>query len=194
MENAYLGPLERRLRRTLSPAAAEDVYDAVRQHALDKLSAYEGRSSLRTWLNGVARRKVRESWRRARRQERVAAMTHELGHVMGEQAGDPELAYLRRHFSHQFKAAMRSALVALNERDRALFRKHLVEAKNVDALARDLGVHRATAARRVARIREDLVQRIHETLAAELGLAPGEAKSLRALLVDQLDLSVTRLL
>lgn len=78
---------------------------------------------------------------------------------------DPELEYLRRLYTHEFRLAFETAAAKLDAGERNALRAQYVHRLGIDAIANLLGIHRATAARRVANARERL---LGETLAKAL--------------------------
>jgi RNA polymerase sigma-70 factor (ECF subfamily) len=107
---------------------------------------------------------------------------------------DPELGYLRERYRDHVDAAMRAALAALPEQPRALLRYTVVDGWTVDRIGALYGVHRATAARRVAAAREELGAAIRAELAARLAISIDEVDSIVRLVQSRIDVSVERLL
>jgi hypothetical protein len=71
-----------------------------------------------------------------------------------------ELALLQRQCGTEFRAAFRCAFVSLTPRDRNLIRPHIVDRLAIDGIAMRYGIHRATAARRLAQARGTLIKRL----------------------------------
>jgi RNA polymerase sigma-70 factor (ECF subfamily) len=118
----------------------------------------------------------------------------DLGRVVESAGADPELEYLRARYGGHLATALAKAVDALSDRDRALLRMHHARAMTVDELGRLFGVHRATAARWVARARQDLLAAVAKELSAILGIDGAEAASLIRLVDSRLDLSLRGLL
>ncbi|MEZ4444561.1 MAG: sigma-70 family RNA polymerase sigma factor [Polyangiaceae bacterium] len=176
-----------------APAAQAEIQQQLREHLLvargerpAKLTDYVGRGRLTSWLRVVA---VRLALDERRRHKPAAAIS-----VDDAVSDDPELEYLKQRYKPEFQAAIQKALEALEPRDRTLLRMSLVDGLDIDAIGQVYEVHRATAARWLARAREALFKRTKATLEAELGLRPDEFHSLLRLVRSQLDLSVCRLL
>ena len=110
-------------------------------------------------------------------------------------ASDPELGYLRDHYRADVDAAMRAALAALPDQPRALLRYSVVDGWTVDRIGALYGVHRATAARRVAAAREELGSAIRAELRPPASRSPS-ARSTRScrLVQSRIDVSLERLL
>jgi RNA polymerase sigma-70 factor (ECF subfamily) len=70
----------------------------------------------------------------------------------------------------------------------------VVDGLSIDALGEIYGVHRATAARWIAKIREDLLARTREAFSARAKVGRAEFESLLRLARSQLDVSLRRVL
>jgi RNA polymerase sigma-70 factor (ECF subfamily) len=168
----------------------------VREHLLvarnadgPKLASYAGRGPLEGWLRIVA---VRSAISMLRRQRTDSADVDEaLADVLTD---DVELAYVRAEHASDFKAAFHEALAALSEQDSAVLRLYVVDDLTIDDIGRLYGVHRATAARWVGRIRASLFEETRRRLAARLGLDEQEFESLVGVLLSRLEVSLTRVL
>ena len=88
------------------------------------------------------------------------------------------------------KQAIASALGELPARERAVLRMHFVNELGIDPIAKLLGVHRATAARQLSRIKHDVVSRVRGLLAERWG----SDSDVLARVASQVDLSLERLL
>jgi RNA polymerase sigma-70 factor, ECF subfamily len=75
-----------------------------------------------------------------------------------------------------------------------LLRYSVIDGWNVDRIAELYGVHRATAARRVAAAREQLGESIRAELAARLEISTDEVDSIVRLVQSRVDVSLARLL
>jgi RNA polymerase sigma-70 factor (ECF subfamily) len=107
---------------------------------------------------------------------------------------DLELGYLRERYRADVDAAMRAGLAALAEQARALLRYSVVDGWSVDRIGALYGVHRATAARRIAAARIQLGAAIRSELAARLAISFGEVDSIVRLVQSRIDVSLERLL
>lgn len=152
-----------------------------------RITEYTGRGPLRGWLSVIATRDVLD----LRRHER-----HEV--ALGEQTLDglespeldPELQYLKAGYRAAFRAAFRGAFAALEPHERDLIRRHHIDGETVDQLAARHAIHRATAARWVARARERLLITTRARLAEALQLDDRELDSILAVVQSRLDLSL----
>ena len=89
---------------------------------------------------------------------------------------------------------MRTALAALPDQPRALLRYSVVDGWTVERIGALYGVHRTTAARRVAAAREELGSAIRAELAARLAISVGDVDSIVRLVQSRIDVSLERLL
>ncbi|MBL4687844.1 MAG: sigma-70 family RNA polymerase sigma factor [Nannocystaceae bacterium] len=179
---------------------AHDARDDARQVVLakllvpgsEKLSAYGGRGSLSHWVRAVTVRQAISLSRRRGTMERVVA---EPSAQDPDVAPDPELAFLKAHYRERFKAAFSETVEALPAPDRTLLRLRFVDGLTLDQVARVRDVHRATAARHLARLRKLLLAGVRERLQADAGLANDrEVASALRLVESNLELSLPRIL
>ena len=89
-----------------------------------------------------------------------------------------------------FVRALTAAVEQLSERDRSVLRCHLVERMSIDRIGEVYSVHRATAARWLASIRERLFERTRENLTARLEIGTSEYDSIMRLIQSQLHVSL----
>ena len=107
---------------------------------------------------------------------------------------DPRLHAVRRQQQALVKAALEAALASLDARDRNLLRMSLVHAVGIDEIGRVYQVHRATAARWLERIRDQLRKATIAGLRGQLGLDRDEVESLIGAAESGLEISFHRLL
>jgi len=172
-------------------ALADDVRTAVRDRVLahggkSKLAEYQGRGDLRGWLRVVA---LREALQLLRARRREAPMPEDLAAKLAIEP--PALAGPERDV---FRAAFASAFAALTARERNLLRQHYVHGATVDELGGFYRVHRATAARWIAQIRETLLVRTRRHVGDALRLTGTELDSAMAKAADHLDYSLRQTL
>jgi len=155
------------------------------------LASFSGRGDLGSYIRVIA---TRELVRMITKDRRTVAFDNAsfLDHL--SPVADPELRYLRDHYRADVDAAIRAALAGLDEEARALLRYSVIDGWNVDRIAELYGVHRATAARRVAAAREQLGESIRAELAARLEISTDEVDSIVRLVQSRVDVSLARLL
>ncbi|HEY2746921.1 MAG TPA: sigma-70 family RNA polymerase sigma factor [Polyangia bacterium] len=155
------------------------------------LAEYSGRGELGGWLRIAL---GRELVRLRRRQERHQRLDTGEAALLADRQDDPETAYLKAHYQREFKDAFAAALGELADEERRALRYAIVERLSIDQIAQLEGVHRATAARDVARARAQLAEKTRLALQTRLRVEPAQLDSILRLVSSQLDLSVRRLL
>jgi RNA polymerase sigma-70 factor (ECF subfamily) len=108
--------------------------------------------------------------------------------------GDPELAYLRSRYARELEGALSMALEGLSPRERNLLRQHYRDGLSLDAVARLYRVHRATAARWLADVRQAVLVRVRDTLRAGGALSDSELDSIVRMARSGFDLGISTLL
>lgn len=147
---------------------------------------YAGRGPLGGWLRITASREVVRLLRSSRREV-------ELGDQLVDgatTASDPVLSRLKDRYRRELADAFHTALAELGPRDRTLLRYQLVDTLSIDDIAAIYRVHRATAARWLARVRDDLIESTRGLLAEKLGIADDEVQSVLRLVRSELNISV----
>lgn len=182
--------------------ASRDQADEVRSHLRRILfvsepgrpaaaSEYSGRGDLRSYLRVVATRELVRVIDKGRRE--VAIDEHSFLDKLAP-ATDPVLGYVRERYRADVDAAIRAALAGLAAESRALLRYSVVDGWTIDRIGALYGIHRATAARRVAAARDELGEAIRGELAARLAISVDEVDSVVRLVQSRVDVSLERLL
>jgi RNA polymerase sigma-70 factor (ECF subfamily) len=173
-------------------ALAADVRDAVRERVLSgttggpaKITEYRGRGDLRGWLRVVA---VREALDVLRARRREAPLDRDA--VLAERLDDAGPADMTTAERRVYRDAFASALATLSPRERNLLRQQYLYGATVDELAALYGVHRATAARWVGRVRELVLRRTRRHVGEALRLAGDELDSVMGRIASHLDYSL----
>jgi RNA polymerase sigma-70 factor (ECF subfamily) len=175
--------------------AAADLVDEVKQRLRTQLlvvaggkpagiAAFRGRGSLRGWVRVAATRelvRLEQHSRRARPLEDA---------FLDDAAGDPAVELLKARYRAELSAAIKDAVGRLSSEDRTLLRHHLIDRLSIDELGARYSVHRATAARWLARARSALVAATETELAVRLRLAPDEVTSVIRMVASRLDASL----
>ncbi len=154
-----------------------------------KIGSYGGRGPLDQWLAAAV---AREAISRRRTAARRRALLDDAAEQLAP--ADPELGFLKTHYRAEFKAAFEDALSALAPNDRTVLQHRFVDELTLDQLAAASGVHRATAARWLARIRGELLTSTRHGLHRRLGIEGSEIDSLVRLIASNFEVSVRRLL
>jgi RNA polymerase sigma-70 factor (ECF subfamily) len=155
------------------------------------IAEYSGRGALGGWLRVALGRELVRLAKKG--QKEPQALPDEL-ELLAADDDDPETAYLKTHYRTEFKQAFAAALEGLDAAERRALRYSIVERLSIDDVARLDGVHRATAARQVARARERLTEETRRILRERLVVDPDELQSILRLIESQVDVSVRRLL
>jgi RNA polymerase sigma-70 factor (ECF subfamily) len=155
-----------------------------------RIQEYAGRGSLRSWLRIAA---LREGLRILERTKSSQPIEEVQQFADGAAGDDVELAYMRALYGDAFRSAFRQAFSDLAPADQVILRQAYLEGMGIDRLGAELGVHRATAARRVARARSNLLESTRRALAADLDVDPSQIDSIIRLLGSQLEASVSAL-
>jgi RNA polymerase sigma-70 factor (ECF subfamily) len=195
-DRAYLTGLGRQLGRF---AAMPAFVDEVRQELRDKLfvgsggspakiGEYAGDGPLGSWVRVVALRAAVNLRRRS--------PVVDGGGRAGELAapGDPEVDYRQEHYRKAFDEALRGAVAALDPDHLYVLRRHLGQGVALEALAAELGVHRATVVRRLAAARTSLRWEARRRLEAALGAGDSELESLVRVLRSRIGVMLPTLL
>jgi RNA polymerase sigma-70 factor, ECF subfamily len=182
----------------LEPHQRQDVIQELRVQLLvgtstrpAKIAQYRGQSELRHWLRAVA---LRDAYRVARKAQRELALDDVVLASVAVLDRDPGLAHLKELCRVELRNACAAALAVLPRSDRLLLRQHYLDRLTVDELAPLQNVHRATVARRIARVRDDLTSAILRDLGQRLQVSREELHSLMRLVRSQIDISLDRLL
>ncbi|NUP12311.1 MAG: transcriptional regulator [Polyangiaceae bacterium] len=155
-----------------------------------RIATYSGQGFLENWLRVAAVR----AFVNAERGKKIATARDDETLSSLADGHDLELDFLKVHYRSSFRAAFASAIKGLSSSDRLILRLSVLQNLSCDDLAVTLGVHRATAARRVARAKQLLVEGTRKELATSLRVDEGELASILKLVEDNLDLSLSRLL
>jgi len=157
--------------------------------AAARIYGYGGRGPLAAWLRVIAVRALVE-----RRRKAGTAADDDAVADLATPEIDPELDLIRRKYAAEFRTAFAAVVGELEPADRALLRQHHLDGVSLDALARLHGVHRATAARRLAATRDLIFARVRRRLLGELRVGGDTVDSIIRLVRSELDLSLERYL
>jgi len=159
--------------------------------SLPRIADYDGQGTLANWLRVTAIRLFIDLTRRKDR-AREALIVDQLPEVA---AGfDIPLAAIKQEYRAAVSAALVQAVRELAPPDRVILRQHLAFHMSIDELGAALGIHRATAARRVARARTQLITNVRRIVAEKLALDATELVEVCELVISGLDLSLRDLL
>lgn len=139
------------------------------------LSGFRGRGSLDGWIRVTATRAAHRVLRSGARVPPTERIEDELLDGVWR---PPERDVLRAECHDAFAEAMTGAFAALAASDRRGLRSHYRDGLSIDVLAEAWKVHRATAARRIARARGELRERTLATLQTRFDLSKTSAARL----------------
>jgi RNA polymerase sigma-70 factor, ECF subfamily len=185
------------VRRFASPSlAADDLRQALheklfvgREDRPPKIAEYSGQGFLQNWIRITAVRTFTDLARAAQRRredpddELVVAASEDL-----------ELAFLKQRYRGVFKEAFEQAISALDSRDRNMLRHSVVRGLGIDQIAAIYHIHRATAARRLGKARDALLEATRRGLMDRLRIDRQELDSVMDLIRSRLDVSIHRVL
>ncbi|HEX2657208.1 MAG TPA: sigma-70 family RNA polymerase sigma factor [Polyangia bacterium] len=159
--------------------------------AAPKLTTYSGQGKLAGWV-GIAAQRIALMMRRHEAAEERAAegASAEAERMLSR---DPELAFMKQKLRDGFRDALSRALATLEDRERMIYRLHLVDGLTVETIGRMYSVSHSTVSRWLAKAREAVLAEAQRLLKEQEGLTPDEFASVAALMVSQLDLSVSRI-
>ena len=193
-DRAYLAQMGAYLVR-LGPTPA--FVDEVRQEVRDKLftsdaappriAEYHGKGALANWVRVVA---LRVAMNMRRQPWPAADDDSELDRPAPD---NPEMDCEEERYREAFDEVIRGAVAALDDEQRRILRRHFADGLTLDALAVELGVHRATVARRLAAARAALRIEARRRLQIALGVRESEMESLARVMRSRLDLSLRSL-
>jgi DNA-directed RNA polymerase specialized sigma24 family protein len=107
---------------------------------------------------------------------------------------NPEESMSNRFVRSEMQQALSRSVQELNAEDRLLVKLYYFDNLRLREAGAVLGVHEATASRRLTRIQSDLRKRVSEILVAERGWTKAEAERSFSEVGQQLDTDVEALL
>lgn len=174
----------------LEQALREQLFVSAPPRGEPLIASYSGRGQLRNWLRIIA---VRTAGKFLDKGRREVQMTESMLGELGPASADPELEHLKQTYRGEFRRAFEQALASLSSRDRVLLGHTYVDRLTIDEIGTIYSVHRATAARRVARAREALLTRTRQTLMQQVKIDRSEYDSIMRLIESQLPVSFSQL-
>ena len=183
-------------RMRIGPPRASDVKQLVRQRLFvgdgvpGKIVEYAGRGDLRRWVRSVAVRTCLNDLRKGKHE--VLTDDDQLIAQQAMPGDDPELAYMKRTYAHEFHASFAEALANLGAREQTLLRYHHVDGLNIDEIGAIYRVHRVTAFRWLEKAKEKLVEATLARMRTRLNVSARELDSVLRLIRSQVHLSLVR--
>jgi RNA polymerase sigma-70 factor (ECF subfamily) len=106
---------------------------------------------------------------------------------------DPELSFIKERYRDRVRAATQRALEVLDDRERMIFRLHLVDGVTVERIGQVYGVSHSTVSRWFAAARGKVLDEAQRVIREELKISAADFDSLRRLVISQLDVSLSML-
>lgn len=169
-----------------------------------KLAYYSGRGSLAGWLRAVVAQLAVDTFRKQSKlvQTEEDADLDRLAQEVQVAQGQPALAGMQnpeesmsnRFARTELQQALSKSVKELNAEDRLLVKLYYFDNLRLREAGAALGVHEATASRRLTRIQTDLRKRVGEILMAERGWTKAETERSFAEVGQYLDTDVEALL
>ena len=103
---------------------------------------------------------------------------------------DPELSYLKQHYRSEFTECVSRALDTLAAKDRTLLKYRFADGLGIDAIGKIYGVHRATAARWLAKARQAFLDGVSEQLGRKFAVSEPEYQSILRLVRSRIDIDL----
>jgi RNA polymerase sigma-70 factor (ECF subfamily) len=155
-----------------------------------KIAEYSGVGELKAWLRVTGVRTLVDMARAAPDKERPF---EEEGPVAVPSPGDdPETQYLKRTYHAEMRKAFEDAAAQLSAEERNVLREHYAHGLSIDQIAAAHGIHRATAARRIAGAREALLRGTRQLLMQRLKMTRAELESVVRMIESQMHVTVER--
>ncbi len=180
-----------------APSQADEARSLLREQLFTTtdtraaaIATFSGRGDLQGYLRVVVARILARLLRRDRRE---VSLDDEVADAFAPMV-DPEVALLRERYRPAVDAALRAGLAALDERNRALLRYHLIDRWTIDQLGERYNIHRATAARWLTAARDALGANIRRELSEQLEIPENQVDSIVALVTSRVVVSLERLL
>jgi RNA polymerase sigma-70 factor (ECF subfamily) len=200
LERAHRQTIDAACRRFAGPGQTSDDLRQILRTKLfvaepgkqPKIADYAGQGFLDNWLRVTA---VRVFLDLTKRKDRTRESSAEDDDILAlPNPGDLQLDVVKAEYRTAVAEAMHEGAQQLEPGDRHLLRQHFVQGLSIDQLGAVLGIHRATAARRITRAREQLVVETRKQLALKLKLDESELDEVIGLVMSRLDVSIAKLL
>jgi RNA polymerase sigma-70 factor len=150
-----------------------------------KLAYYSGRGSLAGWLRAVVAQLAIDQHRKQSRLvqteedadfDRIVSQNHDRDHWSTHSSEvNPEIEITRKLLGAAINSALSRAIGELAAENRLLVKLYYFDGLRLHEAGRVLGVHEATASRRLTRIHADLRREVENILVTENGWTKSEA-------------------
>lgn len=157
-----------------------------------RILSYAGKASLVSWLCVIVLRLALQMRRRGR-VDRVYESDRVIDELVSGDTG-PEMRLAIESSRHLLQRALSNAIESLPDRDRTILRLSFVDGLAIDGIGTLYDVHRATAARWIAEIRQRILREVESTLRIQHGMNASELRSLIAIARSHMHVSLARVL
>lgn len=157
-----------------------------------RIARYSGEVPLSAWIRVIALRLAFNAKRSSKAENQVGIENADDVARLADE--DPAIDVLRAQYREPFARAFEEALATLSKQDCTILRLHYVDGVNIDGIGTIFGVHRATIARWLVRIRGEALEKARALLAAHVGAELDEADSVIGALAGEIDLTLSRVL
>ena len=184
------------LRVRVGRDVVEEVQQQLRErlvmgpNGLPKIAEYSGKGALGGWLRIAAVRTALNRARDAGAKKEVSEPVTEALSV----GGDPELAYVKEHAKELLSDAFRRVVAGLEAEERAMLRQHYIDGLTMDQLSTLYKTPRSTIARRVARVRQEILDATVARLERDAKLSQSAVASVIREAKSQIHITISRLL
>jgi len=127
-----------------------------------------------------------------RHQAQARAVARGLVETPIEAHDDAELRLIKKKYRAAFQRAMEEALQVLDDREREILRLHVADGLTVDRIAKRYDVSQSTVSRWLAGARRRVLDEGRRLLRQRMPVSESEFESLVALMVSQLEISLSR--
>lgn len=196
-EERYASTIASSVRRFGGDDFVSELTQLVRERLLlgadgtrPRIREYGGRGSLKKFVEAVALRTALNLLEQRQRHLNVDDDDALLD--LPARDTDPELALVKARYRAEFKTAFAAALGLLEPDLRAALRQHYLDRLGLAELGKLYGWSVATASRRLASAREQLLKETRAQLAAQLKLSAQEIDSVLRLIESQLSVDGLR--
>lgn len=184
------------LARGFEDALVEEVKQLVRSRFLmadasgrKRITEYNGRAALVAWLRTAAFR-LAVNLRAAETGRREVSADNLLPELAA--APDPELALLKSHFAHEFRAAFQRTLADLEPRESNILRLHFLDGMTLVSIAALYRVTERTIRRWIIDIKSRIVAETERQLREQGQLTATGLDGVIGVLRSHLDVTLTR--
>jgi RNA polymerase sigma-70 factor (ECF subfamily) len=199
-EQRYIATVDRGVARLrLAPWALDETKQRLRARLLlspdgtagGRIADYTGQGDLSAWVRAAAIRVALRVLEQPKHQVHTDSAVLKAVVAPGQ---DLELEYLKRRHAADLEDALRDALASLPVRDRNLLRYYYAKNVGIDGVAVIYHVHRATAARRIRKTTEQLLENARGVLATTLHADRSEISSMLRLIESRIGAAFQRAL